>query len=138
MRIRTTAVITITALSLTACSSNTSSSDSTKPKASATEQEPAQQQKDDITRASGIPPKPTGEKRQHLLDALAEAAPDVVRYEEKAIDASRNQCSALNGTAVKRTDWLASQRFTYKDVTTTEAQGKAINEALQRTGFCKV
>ncbi|CAM5474450.1 MULTISPECIES: hypothetical protein [Streptomyces] len=33
--------------------------------------------------------------------------------------------------------WAASQRFTYEDVTTTEAQGKQINEALKGLGFCK-
>lgn len=84
--------------------------------------------------SSGIPPVPTGADRQELLDAIAQAAPDAARYEDKAIDAARNQCSALDSD---RADWLASQRFTYKDVTTTEAQGKKINQALKDTGFCK-
>jgi hypothetical protein len=84
-----------------------------------------------------IPPEPTGAKRAELLRALAAANPSVVKYEDKAIDAARNQCSAF-GEGVKRPDWLASQRFTYKDVTTTEAQGKQINEALKGLGFCKV
>ncbi|MFD5656938.1 hypothetical protein [Streptomyces hirsutus] len=138
MRIRTAAAIAITALSLTACSSNTSSSDNAKPKASATEQELTQEQKDYISRAAGMPPKPTGQERQQLLDTLAEAAPDVVRYEDKAVDAARNQCSAINGEGVKRIDWMASQRFTYKDIVTSEAQGKAINAALKASGFCNV
>lgn len=86
---------------------------------------------------AGLPPKPTGAKRQELLDAIAEINPDAVRYEDKAVDAARNQCSAINGDA-NRLDWLASQRFTYKDVTTTEAQGKEINAALKRIGFCDV
>ncbi|GAA0289461.1 hypothetical protein PV735_05355 [Streptomyces turgidiscabies] len=89
-------------------------------------------------KAAGIPERPTGKKRQDLLDTLAAAAPDVVRYEDKAVDAARNQCSALNDTGVNRIDWLASQRFTYKDVTTTEAQGAKINAALKSSGFCKV
>ncbi len=59
-----------------------------------------------------------------------------MKYEDKAIDAARNQCSALNGGGGKA-DWAASQRFTYKDITTTEAQGKQINEALKGLGFCK-
>ncbi|MEU6085607.1 hypothetical protein ABZ865_02170 [Streptomyces sp. NPDC047085] len=88
-------------------------------------------------KAAGIPPKPTGEKRQQLLNALKKAAPDTVKYEDKAIDAARNQCSAINSASAKA-DWAASQRFTYKDVTTTEAQGKQINEALKGLGFCKV
>lgn len=88
-------------------------------------------------KAAGIPPVPTGAERQELLDALAQAAPDTVTYEDKAIDAARNQCSAINGGS-NRLDWLASQRFTYKDVTTTEAQGKKINDALKASGFCTV
>ena len=44
---------------------------------------------------------------------------------------------AINGGAQKL-DYFASQRFSYKDVTTTEAQGKAINDALKASGFCKV
>ncbi|MEV4335751.1 hypothetical protein [Streptomyces sp. NPDC049590] len=135
-RITASAVCAAALIALTACSS--SSDDTAKPKPSATEQDLSQQQKDDIARAAGMPPKPTGEKRQQLLDALKQTAPDVVRYEDKAVDAARNQCSSLNGTGVKRIDWLASQRFTYKDVTTTEAQGKQINATLKRIGFCKV
>lgn len=84
-----------------------------------------------------LPPEPTGVKRAELLQALAAANPDVVRYEDKAIDASRNQCSAFDEGS-QRPDWQASQRFTYKDVTTTEAQGKQINAALKRLGFCNV
>ncbi|MFI8326879.1 hypothetical protein [Streptomyces sp. NPDC085529] len=84
---------------------------------------------------SGLPPKPTGKKRTELLEALAVVAPDVVRYEEKAIDASRNQCSGLTSD---RAAWLASQRFTYKDVTTDEAIGAAINQVLKDLKFCDV
>ncbi|MFF7553581.1 hypothetical protein ACFZA9_11925 [Streptomyces olivaceus] len=116
-------------LTLTACSSSDEDTDA-KPKA--TDTPPAR-----APEKSSIPPRPTGEKRQQLLDALAAAAPDVVRYEDKAIDAARNQCSAF-GEGVKRPDWLASQRFTYKDVTTSEEQGKAINDALKSSGFCNV
>ncbi|GAA3956807.1 hypothetical protein GCM10022384_07410 [Streptomyces marokkonensis] len=123
-------------LALTACSSSDDEAD-TKPKAPATEQEPTQAETADAAKGTGLPPRPTGEKRQQLLDALAKAAPDVVRYEDKAVDAARNQCSAF-GEGVKRPDWLASQRFTYKDVTTTEAQGKQINQALKSIGFCNV
>ena len=103
-----------------------------KPKASAT-----QQQTDDPAQAAGLPAEPIGAKRQQLLDALAKAAPDTVKHEDKAIDAARNQYMAINGGAQKL-DYFASQRFSYKDVTTTEAQGKAINDALKASGFCKV
>jgi hypothetical protein len=140
MNTRTAAAATLAAvalLALTACSSSSDDEADTKPKASASEQELTQEQKDDAAKAAGIPPEPTGEQRQQLLDTLAKAAPDVVKYEDKAIDAARNQCSALNGGGAK-VDWTASQRFSYKDVTTTEAQGKAINEALKSSGFCNV
>lgn len=132
MNTRTAAAALVAAalLALTACSSSSDETDA-KPTPSATEKTT------DATSNSSLPPRPTGEKRQQLLDALEKAAPDVVRYEDKAIDAARNQCSAF-GEGVRRPDWLASQRFTYKDVTTTEAQGKAINEALKDIGFCNV
>ncbi|MEU8537140.1 hypothetical protein [Streptomyces parvulus] len=117
-------------LALTACSSSETGGDS-KPKATPSADYSAAE------KASGIPPVPTGAKRQQLLDALAKAAPDVVKYEDDAIDAARNQCSAINGGGAKL-DWTASQRFTYEDVTTSEAQGKAINEALKSSGFCNV
>ncbi|GED89284.1 hypothetical protein TNCT6_63690 [Streptomyces sp. 6-11-2] len=143
LKTRTTtyaAILLTAAAALTACDDSTSS-DSGKPaspKPSATaEKEPAQKQKDENHKAADIPPKPTGQKRQQLLDALAKAAPDVVRYEDKAIDAARNQCSSINGGG-STLDWAASQRFSYKDVTTTEAEGKAINDALKTSGFCTV
>ncbi|MEU5397361.1 hypothetical protein [Streptomyces tibetensis] len=128
----TAAAVAITTLALAACSSNDSSQDDAKPKALAT-----QKQSKDPAQAAGLPAEPTGAKRQQLLDALAKAAPDTVKYEDKAIDAARNQCMAINGGAQKL-DYFASQRFSYKDVTTTKAQGKALNEALKSTGFCKV
>jgi hypothetical protein len=138
------ALLAATAL-LAACDDGTSKdsgkSANNKPAASkpaaTAEKELTQKQKDQAAKAAGIPPKPTGAERAQLLRALAAANPDTVRYEDKAIDAARNQCSAINGGGQKL-DWSASQRFTYKDVTTTEAQGKQINEALKGLGFCKV
>lgn len=88
-------------------------------------------------KTTSLPPEPTGTKRAELLHALAAVNRDIVKYEEKAIDAARNQCSSVIGDSPKA-DWAASQRFTYKDVVTTEAQGKAINDALKASGFCKV
>ncbi|OQR65970.1 hypothetical protein B6E66_01250 [Streptomyces maremycinicus] len=146
MRIRHTAsvAIAVLAVSLTACSSAETTDSSTnttsaRPKTTASEtaKELTQDQKDNALADSGIPSKPTGARRQALLDALAGAAPDVVKYEDKAIDAARNQCGAINGGAQKL-DYFASQRFTYKDVTTTEAQGAKINAALKASGFCTV
>ncbi|WP_330455688.1 hypothetical protein OIB37_01675 [Streptomyces sp. NBC_00820] len=88
-------------------------------------------------KAIGLPPEPTGAKRAQLLHDLSAVSPNIVKYEDKAVDAARNQCTAINGGAVKL-DRSASQRFSYKDVTTTQAQGKQINRALKTSGFCKV
>ncbi|MEU9239094.1 hypothetical protein [Streptomyces shenzhenensis] len=139
MRFRSTITaiaIAIAAAMLTACTSTTEhSTTSSRPKATAGDL--TQKQKDDALAAAGIPPEPTAAKRAELLRALAAANPDIVKYEDKAIDAARNQCSAINGGGA-RLDYLAAQRFTYKDVTTSEAQGKQINAALKGIGFCKV
>ncbi|MCX4580414.1 hypothetical protein OHB41_46135 [Streptomyces sp. NBC_01571] len=131
-----------TAAALTACDDGNSRADSKPNKAptapsKAVSTAAATPSVDALAKATGIPPKPTGAARARLLRALAAAAPAASRYEDKAVDAARNQCSAINAGA-QRLDHLASQRFTYKDVTTTEAQGKQINQALKATGFCVV
>ncbi|MFJ2399021.1 hypothetical protein ACIOTI_40685 [Streptomyces sp. NPDC087843] len=147
MKNRTTLLAVIllaTAAALTACDDGNSRADSKPNKASTVPSKPVTTAAttpsagaDALAKATGIPPRPTGAARARLLRALAAAAPAASRYEDKAIDAARNQCSAINGGA-QRLDHLASQRFTYKDATTTEAQGKQINQALKATGFCVV
>ncbi|WP_329597774.1 hypothetical protein OIE43_18885 [Streptomyces pseudovenezuelae] len=135
MRIRTaTAAAAVLITTLVGCSAT---DEPTEAKAKPTPSSKASVDTEAAEKAVGIPAKPTGAKRVELLRALAAANPDVVKDEDKAIDAARNQCSALTGGAQKL-DWLASQRFSYGDVTTTEAQGKQINEALKGLGFCKV
>jgi hypothetical protein len=132
-------VILLAAAALTACTSTDGSKDTdSKPSTPATTAAatPSVDQ-GAAEKAAGIPPVPTGADREALLRALKAANPAIVSDEDKAIDAARNQCAAINGGAQKL-DWTASQRFTYKDVTTTEAQGKQINEALKGLGFCKV
>ncbi|MEU1458004.1 hypothetical protein [Streptomyces avermitilis] len=133
MKTRAITALLLTAAALTACTTTSSSSDkpAKKPKSTPSVNMSAAE------KAAGIPAEPTGAKRAELLRALAAANPDIVKYEDKAIDAARNQCSAINGGGSK-VDWTASQRFTYKDVTTTEAQGKQINDALKGLKFCKV
>ncbi|MET7921708.1 hypothetical protein ABZU45_39125 [Streptomyces avermitilis] len=134
MKTRAITALLLTAAALTACTTTTSSSSdkpAKKPKSTPSVNMSAAE------KAAGIPAEPTGAKRAELLRALAAANPDIVKYEDKAIDAARNQCSAINGGGSK-VDWTASQRFTYKDVTTTEAQGKQINDALKGLKFCKV
>ncbi|TMU98086.1 hypothetical protein [Streptomyces sp. DASNCL29] len=123
-------------LALTACDSGDDKAED-KPSPSPTTSELTQKQKDEISKAAGMPPRPTGAERQRLLKTLAAVAPDVVRYEDKAVDAARNQCRSINDNGAK-VDWAASMRFTYKDVKTTEAQGAKINDALKKSGFCNV
>ncbi|MEU4087570.1 hypothetical protein [Streptomyces aureus] len=136
MRTRTT--IMAIAITLTAVLAGCSNSDDTDAKPSPKPSRSSAPSADASApeKAAGIPAEPTGAKRAELLRALAAANPGIVKYEDKAIDAARNQCSAINGGGQKL-DWTASQRFTYKDITTTEAQGKQINEALKGLGFCK-
>ncbi|MET7287016.1 hypothetical protein [Streptomyces sp. NPDC005573] len=88
-------------------------------------------------KALGVPPEPTGPKRARLLHDLSAVSPNIVKYEDKAVDAARNQCTAINGGAAGL-DRSAAQRFSYKDVKTTQAQGGRINRALKTSGFCKV
>lgn len=139
MSIRTTTVTVVAlACALTACSSSTGTDqEGSKPSKTSSSKELTEEEKEDALAAAGFPKEPVGAARAELLRALAAANPDIVMYEDKAVDAARNQCSAINGGA-GNLDFLASQRFSYKDVTTTEAQGKQINAALKRLGFCKV
>jgi hypothetical protein len=123
------AAVAITALALAACSSNDSGQDDAKPKASATEQEPSQQQKDDTAKAAGIPPEPTGAEREQLLRALAAANPDIRKSEDKAVDAARSQCSAINNGAAKL-DWSASQRFAYEREPRDQQHGLPVGRAV--------
>ncbi|MFF9374802.1 hypothetical protein ACF1BB_09715 [Streptomyces griseoluteus] len=133
----TAALLAAAVLALTGCSGTDTAADRTNPKTPEATVTGTATPDRGAAGEAGIPPEPTGATREMLLRALAAANPAIVRYEDKAIDAARNQCSAINGGAGKL-DWSASMRFSYKDVTTSEAQGKQINEALKTGGFCKV
>ncbi|MFD8566189.1 hypothetical protein [Streptomyces sp. NPDC059639] len=140
MNHRTIAVgmLAAAALTLTACTSDNTADADTKPSPAKSSTKPSADASEtaDAAKAAGIPPEPTGKERQALLKILASVNPAVLKDEDKAVDAARNQCSAINGGAQKL-DWSASQRFTFGDVTTTEAQGKQINDLLKTSGFCK-
>ncbi|WP_372348309.1 hypothetical protein [Streptomyces sp. KL116D] len=86
-------------------------------------------------------PHPAGTDRSGARiaaeDPHAAANPDIVKYEDKAVDAARNLRAAINGGAGKL-DWSAGRRFTYKDVTTPTAQGAQINfDSLRPSRFCQ-
>ncbi|MEU6842285.1 hypothetical protein ABZ930_10485 [Streptomyces sp. NPDC046716] len=140
MNHRTIAVgmLAAAALALTACTSDNTVDAEAKPSSaeSATKPSTDASAAADAAKAAGIPPEPTGHERQALLKILASVNPAVLKDEDKAVDAARNQCSAINGGAQKL-DQSASQRFTFGEVKTTEAQGKQINDLLKASGFCK-
>ena len=135
-RIAVTAVTATLAVTLVGCSAITGSDKADSTKSTGTPTPENMVDAGTAKKTYGIPTVPTGARRAELLRALAAVSPDIVKYEDKAIDAARNQCGALNGDSVKA-DQAASQRFTYKDVTTTEAQGAKINEALKGLDFCE-
>ncbi|MFD4880024.1 hypothetical protein ACFWOB_42600 [Streptomyces sp. NPDC058420] len=128
------ALATVAALAaLTACSS----SDDASAKKSTPSAAPESVSASDAAAAlhnAGIPAKPTGQARTALLAALREVSPALVADEDKAVDNSRNQCSAINGKSAK-VDWSAQQRFDTSSHEVSDAEAKQINAAL--TTFCK-
>ncbi|MEU4090830.1 hypothetical protein [Streptomyces sp. NPDC026673] len=95
----------------------------------------SQVDRDKAAADAGIPPIPTGAERAALIAALQAINPDFAKDPDKSIDAARNQCAAINSNSAQ-VDREASQRFTYHGNEITDAQGKAINEALKRLKFC--
>ncbi|WP_405561904.1 DUF732 domain-containing protein [Streptomyces sp. NBC_01180] len=111
----------VTALSVTGCSPDDKKDDA---KPTAASSAPAAD--------TGIPPKPTGADRDAYLKAIKAVDPTLVTDEDKAIDAGRNQCQALDGGA-SNTDHFAAARFGNDAHPLTDAQGKALNAALRKT-----
>ncbi|MHB9861525.1 hypothetical protein [Streptomyces sp. YIM S03343] len=130
----TAAVSAALAVTLVGCSSNDKADSS---KSSSTPAADKMTGAASAEKTYGVPRVPTGAARAELLSALAAVKPDIVKYEDKAIEAARNQCGVIGDDSAK-SDQAAAQRFTYKDVTITEAQGKQINTALRDLGFCEV
>ncbi|TWV45626.1 hypothetical protein FRZ03_16120 [Streptomyces misionensis] len=89
----------------------------------------------DATRhAAGIPPEPTGQPREDLPAALRLIDGDLVVDEGKAIDNSRNQCSAINGKSPEVV-WSAQQRFSTSSHEVSAAEAKQIDIAIAE--FCE-
>ncbi|WP_220212595.1 DUF732 domain-containing protein [Streptomyces sp. WELS2] len=123
------------AATLTACGSSDDSStkpaktpspSATAPKASPTASDPLA--------AAGIPAAPTGQARTDLLAALRKVNPALVADPDKAIDNTRNQCSAINGKSPKVDD-VAQARFSNGTHTVSPAEAKQINAAIG--AYCK-
>jgi hypothetical protein len=87
----------------------------------------------DALAAAGIPPEPTGKTRTDLLAALRKVSPALVADPDKAIDNSRNQCSAINGKS-PTVDTVAQARFSSSTHNVSEAEAKQVNAALAT--FC--
>ncbi|MFC5801981.1 hypothetical protein [Streptomyces formicae] len=134
MRIRATtaAVTAVLAVTLVGCSSdNGSDSKADTTKSSAPETSSAADNSG-AAKAAGLPPEPTGDERSAVLGAIFDVNAKLTQDEDKAIDAARNQCSALDGGATNP-DHSAAQRFSYNGVTLTDDDGSHINIGLRKT-----
>ncbi|MFE2021528.1 hypothetical protein ACFW9O_26155 [Streptomyces sp. NPDC059499] len=133
MRIRTTAaVVAVLAVTIVGCSSDKGGDNkaatvkSTAPKASSAADNSG------TAENVGIPPEPTGAERSAVLAAIHDVNGNLIHDEDKAIDAARNQCAALDGGATNP-DHTAAQRFSYDGITLTDDDGKHINFGLRKT-----
>ncbi|WP_225823777.1 DUF732 domain-containing protein [Streptomyces naphthomycinicus] len=119
------------AATLTACSSSDDSS--TKPAKTPTPSATASKASDPLA-VAGIPAVPTGQARTDLLAALRKVNAALVADPDKAIDNTRNQCSAINGKSPKADD-VAQARFSNSTHTVSAAEAKQINAAI--SAYCK-
>ncbi|MEU8621121.1 hypothetical protein [Streptomyces sp. NPDC048623] len=131
MRIRITIAVVVAALAFTAVGCSGSDSDSgSGSKAGATTSAPAA---DSATKDAGLPPEPTGAERAAVLAVLFDVGGGgLTGDEDKAIDASRKQCAALD-SGVADPDHAAAQQFSYDGRTLTDDDGKHINIGLRKT-----
>ncbi|MFB6784177.1 DUF732 domain-containing protein [Streptomyces sp. NPDC056352] len=79
-----------------------------------------------------MPPRPTGVERDAVLATVLDVNSNLIHDEDKAINAARNQCAALDGGATNP-DHSAAQRFSYNGVTLTDDDGSHINFGLRKT-----
>ncbi|MFF9607568.1 hypothetical protein ACF1GY_35795 [Streptomyces sp. NPDC014684] len=119
------------AATLTACGSSDDSS--TKPAKTPAPSATASKASNPLA-AAGIPAAPTGQARTDLLAALRKVNPALVADSDKAIDNTRNQCSAINGKSPKADD-VAQARFSNSTYTVSPAEAKQINTAID--AYCK-
>ncbi|MGY4906280.1 hypothetical protein [Streptomyces sp. 900116325] len=127
MRIRTTtaAIVAILAVTVVGCSTDKGSV-GTVPEA------PSAAANSGAAKNAGTPPEPTGAERDAVLEAVHDVNGNLTHDEDKAINAARNQCAALDGGATNP-DHAAAQRFSYDGVTLTDDDGSHINFGLRKT-----
>ncbi|MBJ6636793.1 hypothetical protein H4K36_00345 [Streptomyces sp. DHE7-1] len=126
------------AATLTACGSSDDSSTkpakTPTPSATATKASPTASKASNPLAVAGIPAAPTGQARTDLLAALRKVNPALVADPDKAINNTRNQCSAINGKSPKVDD-VAQARFSNGTHTVSPAEAKQINTAIG--AYCK-
>ncbi|MYX36009.1 MULTISPECIES: hypothetical protein [unclassified Streptomyces] len=131
----TALLLAVTGLALGGCGSS-SDTTATAPESAVSSQSPvARTDQDKTLPDAGMPSALTDAERVTLIAALQAINPDFAKDPDKAIDAARQQCSAINSNSAQA-DAEAAKRFTYHGNELTEAQGKAINDALKRLKFC--
>ncbi len=132
IRITTAAITAILAVTVVGCSSDKGGDSkagtikSTAPEASSAADNSG------AAKDAGMPPEPTGAERSAVLEAIHDVNANLTHDEDKAIDAARNQCAALDGGATNP-DHSAAQRFSYDGVTLTDDDGSHINFGLRKT-----
>ncbi|HEY9327741.1 MAG TPA: hypothetical protein VIS09_05830 [Streptomyces sp.] len=141
IRTATAAIAAVLAFTVVGCSSdNDSDSDSKADTTRSSAPEASSGAEDGDTGAddsgvakdTGLPPEPTGAARDAVLAAVRDVNGNLTHDEDKAIDAARNQCAALDGGAAN-TDHTAAQRFSYDGITLTDDDGSHINIGLRKT-----
>lgn len=137
---RTAVVIALAVLGLAGCSGNDSADKPAGPSSgarptnapSALPSSTPSADRSAAGQAAGIPPEPTGAERTAVLGAIRDVDARLTADEDKAIDAARNQCSALAGGATNP-DHSAALRFSYDGVTLADEDGAHINTGLRKT-----
>ncbi|MFI6895820.1 hypothetical protein ACIBM4_17085 [Streptomyces sp. NPDC050256] len=136
MRIRTTtaAIAAVLAFTVVGCSGDNGSDSDSKADTTTSSAPATSSHADDSGTAkdTGLPPEPTGAERDAVLAAVMDVNSRLTQDEDKAIDAARNQCAALDGGAAN-TDHTAAQRFSYDGITLTDDDGSHINIGLRKT-----
>lgn len=128
----TIAVISLTA---TACASGNNGSKPATSKATgaATSSPTPSVDISSIVANGGEPPPPTGAQRVALLAAIKAVDPALVAHPDQAINAARDECAQLYGAGDTSGHTAAWHFHGETHVTVTDAQGQAIDTALQST-----
>ncbi|MFI6965204.1 hypothetical protein [Streptomyces sp. NPDC050255] len=134
MRIRTTtaAIAAVLAFTVVGCSSDNGSDSKADTTTSSAPEASSSADDGGTAKDTGLPPEPTGAERDAVLAAVMDVNSRLTQDEDKAIDAARNQCAALDGGAAN-TDHTAAQRFSYDGITLTDDDGSHINIGLRKT-----